>query len=195
MPLYKWLEHASKQPRISLSNVWFCETRYSPTLPPLYQRSQILASYQGHVFESLTILLSLWCWQGLPGLVASPDVSGYMSASAYPGEIWTGSFEDLMQEETQKRAKLLCHLDATDLRFGLPGKCVSLNCEERFMQFCASVAGCHFGVKSETAAKTFIEHPELWVFSFSLLNVQFSWNFATAPAMVSSQKPLLHPPP
>ncbi len=60
-----------------------------------------------------------------------------------------------MQEETQKRAKLLCHIGATDLRYGLPEKCVSLHCEERFMySLCASVAGCHFGVKSEIAAKT-----------------------------------------
>lgn len=56
-----------------------------------------------------------------------------MNAPLYPSKIWSGTFEDLMQEETQKRAKLLCHLDATDLRFGLPEKCVSLHCEERFM--------------------------------------------------------------
>lgn len=33
-------------------------------------------------------------------------------------------------------------------------------------RFCASVAGCHFGVKSEIAAKTklLIENPELWFF-------------------------------
>lgn len=62
-------------------------------------------------------------------------------------------------------------------------------------QFCASVAGCHFGVKSEIAAKTYFSLNILSLGFFSLLNVQFSWNFATAPAMVSSQNPPLHPPP
>lgn len=74
--------------------MWFCETRYSLTISSLlYQRTQLLTSLQGHVFESLTIWLTLWCWQGLPGLVVNPDVFGYMSALLYPRKVWSGTFE------------------------------------------------------------------------------------------------------
>lgn len=97
-----------------------------------------------------------------------------------------------MQEETQKRAKLLCHVGATDLR-KKPAKemCVTL----LWRKICAQPLRFVTGVsRARLQPKTITSHQKSWALGFCfLLNKQFPCYFATTPAMVSTPSPVVHP--